>query len=65
MEEGGIGLDGVEVIISDGEIVLENQKYAASEAPQSITWDGRLPDGTIAAPGEYVVKVFAWDLVGN
>jgi hypothetical protein len=65
VEEGGIGLDGVEVIISDGDIVLKNQKYAASEAPQAVTWDGRLPDGTLAAPGEYGVKVFAWDLVGN
>ena len=65
VEEGGIGLDGVEVIISDGEIVLENQKYPASEAPQSVTWNGLLPDGTLAAPGEYGVKVFAWDLVGN
>ena len=65
VEEGGIGLDGVEVIISDGDIVLENQRYPASEAPQAVTWDGSLPDGTLAAPGEYGVTVFAWDLVGN
>ncbi len=65
VEEGGIGLDGVEVIITDGEFVLESQKYSASEAPQAVTWDGRLPDGTLAAPGEYGVKVLAWDLVGN
>ncbi len=65
VEEGGIGLDGVEIIISDGEVVLENQKYPASEVPQAVTWDGRLLDGTLAAPGEYGVKVFAWDLVGN
>ena len=65
IEEGGIGLDVVKVAISDGEIVLENQKYPASEAPQAVTWDGLLPDGSLAAPGEYGVKVFAWDLVGN
>ena len=65
VEEGGIGLDGAEIVFSDGEIVLENQKYSASEVPQAVTWDGRLPDGTFAAPGEYGVKVFAWDLVGN
>ena len=65
VEEGGIGLDGVEVIISDGENVLENQKYSAREAPQAVTWNGRLTDGSLAAPGEYRVKVFAWDLVGN
>jgi hypothetical protein len=65
VEEGGIGLAGVEVVISDGESILESHQYSADEVPDAVTWDGRLPDGRIALPGEYDVMVIAWDLVGN
>ncbi len=65
VEEGGIGLAGVEVVISDGNSILESREYPADEAPQAVTWDGRMPDGKLASPGEYEVVVSAWDLVGN
>ncbi len=65
VEEGGIGLDGVKVVISDGETILESREYPALEVPQAVIWDGRMPNGKPAAPGEYAVMVFAWDLIGN
>ena len=58
-------MDGVKVVISDGETILESREYPAEEVPQAVIWDGRMPNGRQAAPGEYAVMVFAWDLIGN
>jgi hypothetical protein len=65
VEERGVGLDGVEVVISNEEDVLLSREYADGEVPAAVIWDGRKSDGTLAAPGEYPVEVFAWDLLGN
>jgi hypothetical protein len=65
VEERGVGLDGVEVVISNGEDVLLSREYAAGEVPVDVKWDGQKLDGSMAAPGEYPVEVFAWDLLGN
>jgi len=65
VEEGGIGLDGIEIVISSGESILFSRRYDAANVPQAVSWDGFLPDGTLAAPGDYPVMVVAWDRVGN
>lgn len=65
VEEGGIGLDGVEVVIRSGETILVIREYGEETVPEVVSWDGLLEDGTQAAPGKYPVIVVAWDLVGN
>jgi len=65
VEERGVGLDGVEVVVSSGDDILISREYAEGEVPAAVNWDGLKLDGTRAAPGEYPVEVFAWDLLGN
>ena len=65
VEDGEIGLGGVEVVISDEEKVLQKRQYDAMSVPGSVSWDGSLPDGSAAAPGEYAVVAVAWDKIGN
>ena len=65
IEERGVGLDGVEVLISSGDTLLLSRTYAEDEVPPVVKWDGRKSDGTLAAPGEYAAVVYAWDKVGN
>lgn len=65
VEEGGIGLGGVEVVISSGENILLTTEYDGSSVPRAVNWNGRMPDGKLAGPGEYRVVATAWDRVGN
>jgi hypothetical protein len=65
VEERGVGLDGVEVVIRNGNEILHSRVYHGSEVPSDVNWDGEKIDGTLVTPGEYNVVVFAWDLVGN
>ncbi len=65
VEEGGIGLGGVEVVISSGDNILLATQYDGASVPRSVNWNGLMPDGTMAGPGEYGVVATAWDRVGN
>jgi hypothetical protein len=65
VEEQGIGLAGAQVLIADGERTLLTLQYAPDLIPSTISWDGVMPDGSGAAPGEYGVYATAWDLAGN
>ena len=60
-----IGLEAVEISISKDGMVLSTRTYDAASVPTSISWDGNMPDGTVAEPGEYTVQAAAWDLLGN
>ena len=65
IDEEGIGLERVELIISHGENSIASMRYPADEVPATVAWDGRLFNGQWAAPGEYQVVAAAWDLLGN
>jgi len=65
VQEQGIGLAGVQILIQDGEQTLFTWPYDPEFVPGTISWDGVLPDGKSAAPGEYGVYATAWDLAGN
>lgn len=60
---GGIPVDGVRITIRDSqgrwpEVV---QEYSLRNLPESIAWNRRFGDGTLAPSGEYEVVVEAWD----
>jgi hypothetical protein len=65
VEDQGIGLAGAQVLIADGERTVLTLQYAPDLIPSTISWDGEMPDGKRAAPGEYGVYATAWDLAGN
>jgi hypothetical protein len=65
VEEADIGLAGVSIEILDDQSPISERDYAPDEVPDSIVWDGVMPDGTHAVPGSYAVVVTAWDLAGN
>ncbi len=65
IEDHGSGLAGVRIRIDGGALGSSTQIYDGSTSfPTSLFWDGTL-DGDSAPPGEFVVIVEAWDLVGN
>ena len=65
VKEQGNGLAGVQILIQDGEQTLFTWPYEPNFIPSTISWDGVMPDGRVAAPGEYGVHASAWDLAGN
>jgi len=65
VREQGNGLAGVQILIQDGEQTLFTWPYDPGSIPSTISWDGVMPDGSAAAPGEYGVHASAWDLAGN
>lgn len=62
IEEAGIGLAGAALEIGDG---IEINDFDVAEIPDTIVWDGVMPDGSQAIPGRYLAVVTAWDLAGN
>ncbi|MGH2621985.1 MAG: OmpL47-type beta-barrel domain-containing protein [Anaerolineales bacterium] len=65
VQEQGIGLAGVQILIQDGEQTLFTWPHTPELIPSTISWDGVMPDGSVAAPGEYGVYATAWDFAGN
>ena len=65
VKEQGVGLAGVQILIQDGEQALFTWPYDPELIPSTISWDGVMPDGSVAAPGDYGVYATAWDLAGN
>lgn len=64
VEDLGVGLERVEVIIHGGEQGISIYAYRAGESPDVLLWDGRFRN-VPAAPGDYPVSVRAWDLLSN
>ncbi len=62
IRDAGAGLADAVVEFADGLLTIE---LDVQHIPETISWDGVLPDGQIAPPGEYPVQVTAWDLAGN
>lgn len=62
VREDQIGLAGARFEVADGILVDE---FDPDSIPPVIQWDGVMPDGSLAAPGRYLVRVTAWDLAGN
>ena len=67
VRDAGLPIDGIRVTIRDPQgrwpaVVLE---YGPNNLPDSISWDRRFSDGTLAPSGEYEVLVQVWDVYGN
>ncbi len=67
VRDAGLPIDGLRVTIRDPQgrwpaVVLE---YGPNNLPDSISWDRRFSDGTLAPSGEYEVLVQVWDVYGN
>ncbi len=62
IEEAGIGLAGAAFEIGDGIAITD---FDVAEIPDTIVWNGVMPDGSQAVPGQYRAVVTAWDLAGN
>jgi hypothetical protein len=64
VEEGGIGVARMEVVVHGGELGAEVYAYGHSELPDRLEWAGAI-GGRPAPPGTYLVVVRAWDWLGN
>lgn len=62
IRDGETGLAQAIMVVGDGLLEVE---LDVEHIPETIAWDGVLPDGQSAEPGEYAVRVTAWDMVGN
>ncbi len=64
---GGVPVDGVRITIRDsqGRWPAVVQEYSLRNLPESISWNRRFGNGTLAPSGEYEVVVEAWDEYGN
>jgi len=64
---GGVPVDGVRITIRDpqGRWPAAVQEYSLRNLPESIAWNRRFGNGTLAPSGEYEVVVDAWDGYGN
>jgi flagellar hook assembly protein FlgD len=62
-----IPLGGARLTVSDprGRWPAFVEEYTADNLPAEIQWNGRFGDGTVAPPGEYPVRLEAWDVFGN
>ena len=68
-QDHGSGLAALRVVIEDEEErfakVAWNETVSGTKFTETINWDGKFKDGTIAPPGTYLVWIKSSDISGN
>jgi hypothetical protein len=69
VQDEGSGLASLRVVIEDEDEryakIAWNENVSGAKFKNTITWDGKFKDGTVAPDGEYLVWIKASDMAGN